>query len=63
MTTDAIIDAWFLETFHGQPLGVELFNRFNVAREQLKDLLRPALPKPEIVHEAPQADLHRLTEE
>lgn len=32
----AIVDAWFLETFHGLPLSTDLFNRFNAARDVLK---------------------------
>jgi hypothetical protein len=32
----AIVDAWFLETFHGLLLSTDLFNRFNAARDALK---------------------------
>lgn len=39
--TDAVVDAWFLETFHNLPgLSVEFFNRFTTARDVLKARLR-----------------------
>jgi hypothetical protein len=34
--TDSIVDAWFVRTFHGQPISTDLFNRYNTAREELK---------------------------
>ena len=42
MSRDEIVDAWFLETFHGQPLTTDLFNRFNAARDALKARLASA---------------------
>lgn len=39
--SDAVVDAWFFETFHNVPLlSTELFNRFNSARDELKKRLR-----------------------
>lgn len=39
--TDALVDAWFVETFHSVPdLRVEHFNRFAEAVDTLKARLR-----------------------
>lgn len=41
--TDGLVDAWFVETFHGVPdLGVEHYNRFRTAADRLKGRLRAA---------------------
>jgi hypothetical protein len=35
--TDPVVEAWFVETFHGLPdLSVENFNRFRFAADRLK---------------------------
>ncbi len=38
--TDAIVDAWFADTFHNLGLDVELYNRFHAAKEALKAALK-----------------------
>lgn len=41
--TDRVVEAWFVETFHGIPdLGVEHFNRFRAAADRLKVRLSAA---------------------
>jgi hypothetical protein len=44
MSQDQIVDEWFIDTFHGQPLSTEMFNRFNAARDDLKRRLARAAP-------------------
>lgn len=40
---DALVEAWFVETFHGIPdLPVHHFNRFRDAADRLKDRLSAA---------------------
>jgi hypothetical protein len=40
---DAVVEAWFVETFHGIPdLPVHHFNRFRSAADRLKDRLSAA---------------------
>jgi len=40
---DALLEAWFVETFHGIPdLPVHHFNRFRAAADRLKDRLAAA---------------------
>jgi hypothetical protein len=40
---DLVIEAWFVETFHGIPdLPVHHFNRFRAAADRLKDRLAAA---------------------
>jgi hypothetical protein len=36
---DRLVDAWFVETFHGLNLDTQLFNRFNAAKGALKTRL------------------------
>lgn len=38
--TDALVDAWFVETFHNQGFDAPLFNRFRAAADELKRRLR-----------------------
>lgn len=38
--TDAMVEAWFVETFHNLGLPGELFNRFRRAADDLKARLR-----------------------
>lgn len=38
--TDAIIETWFVETFHNQGLDAPLFNRYRAAADALKVRLR-----------------------
>lgn len=41
--TDRLVEAWFVETFHGiQDLPVEHFNRFRAAADRLKARLSAA---------------------
>jgi hypothetical protein len=36
---DRLVDAWFIETFHGLNLDTQLFNRINAAKGALKTRL------------------------
>ena len=38
--TDAVVDAWFSSNFYGLPISTDLFNRFQTAKELLKEQLR-----------------------
>jgi hypothetical protein len=39
--SDAVVDAWFVETFHNLPgLTTDWFNRFRIAADSLKTRLR-----------------------
>jgi aminoglycoside/choline kinase family phosphotransferase len=34
--SDALVEEWFVETFHGMDLKVEHYNRFRAAADRLK---------------------------
>lgn len=38
--SDALVDAWFAETFHNLALPTDLYSRFYAAKERLKAQLR-----------------------
>lgn len=40
LSTDLLVEAWFVETFHNLGLHGELFNRFRRAADDLKARLR-----------------------
>ncbi len=45
LATDALIEEWFIHTFHNIGLGTEAYNRFYRAKDELKARIRAALTK------------------
>ena len=37
---DAMVDHWFIETFHNRAIAPDEFNRLTAAKDRLKTLLR-----------------------